>query len=181
MNQVVSCLLLSLEEKKIILPTAAVSEIIVYETPEFVPDTPVWFLGILTWRGIHMPLVNLETIAPFSVWLQKVEINSVEEKSREKEKYIAVLNRIQKPTNREGLDAGHQYPFFSILINGSPKLYRLNQGEIKMVDEEISKSSKFLMGVELKDSKALIPNLEYFWKIIDELPRRLQWFSQKAF
>ncbi len=60
MKQIISCLLLSLWEKKVIMPTAAIAEIVPYGAPEPVTDTPSWFLGVFSWRGIHVPLIDME-------------------------------------------------------------------------------------------------------------------------
>ena len=173
-DQIIPCLLLSFGEKKVILPTAAIAEIIPFEKPELVIDTPSWFIGMLTWRGIHIPLVNMQEIQPFSTWHEETSEGSLQ---NQKNVYIAILNRFQKISENSGLDPERQYPFFSILINGVPKLYRLSVGKIKFVSRDESEGTPFLMEVKIQNNQAFIPNLQYFWGIIDELPLRLQSFK----
>lgn len=175
MQPIISCLLLSLEDEKIILPTAAIAEIIPYEEPEVLNDSPRWFKGILTWRGIHIPLINMQTIEPFSAWQ---EVETKEALENKPETYVAILNRIEKTPDSEVVGSTHAYPFFSILIKEIPKLYRLMEEGIKLVNRERPEDSRFLMKVMVQSNQAFIPNLQYFWKIIDGLPSRLQWFRQ---
>jgi len=174
MQPTIACLLLSLEDEKIILPTAAIAEIIPYETPELLDDSPSWFKGILTWRGIHIPLINMQTIEPFSAWQEGETKETLENKP---ETYVAILNRMEKTPGSEAVGSTHPYPFFSILIKEIPKLYRLMEEGIKLVNRE-SSDSRFLMKIAVQSNQAFIPNLQYFWKIIDGLPSRLQWFRQ---
>jgi len=45
-----------------LLPNAAVAEIIGYQDPAAVESGPNWLLGLMSWRGISLPLISLEAI-----------------------------------------------------------------------------------------------------------------------
>jgi chemosensory pili system protein ChpC len=175
MSEILPCLLLPLPSGKIVLPTSAVAEIIPYEKPETIPDIPVWLLGILTWRGIHIPLVGLEKMEAFLSWNKNTE----EEVPDKTDSYsIAILNRIDKKISNNLDDSSHQYPFFSILLKGVPKLYRVAKDGIKLVAEQPEGNKRFILEARVQNDNACIPNLPYLWDIIDGLPSRLQWFRQ---
>ncbi|MEE8364404.1 MAG: chemotaxis protein CheW [Gammaproteobacteria bacterium] len=56
----VRCMLLPLSSLNLVIPNSGVAEIIGYSTPRPVPDTSDWFLGVVSWRGVDVPVVSLE-------------------------------------------------------------------------------------------------------------------------
>lgn len=53
---------LAMQKQAVILPGDVVAEIIPYEPLQRIGDTPDWFLGLLGWRGIQMPVVSFEML-----------------------------------------------------------------------------------------------------------------------
>ena len=173
MSDILPCLLLPLATQKIVLPTSAVAEIIVYEKPVSVIDVPPWLLGMLVWRGIHIPLVSLEKMEHFLSWNKKTEEKAAEDISLYS---IAILNRIDKKISQKAGEP-HQYPFFSILLKGAPKLYRIAKDSIKLVAKSDA-DKRLLLEARVQNDTVFVPDLSYLWEIIDGLPSRLQWFRQ---
>ncbi len=58
----VRCMLLPLVSVNLVIPNSAVAEIIGYSTPTKVPDTSDWFLGVVLWRGVYIPVVSVEVM-----------------------------------------------------------------------------------------------------------------------
>ena len=56
----VRCMLLPLVSVNLVIPSSAVAEIIGYFAPTKVPDTSDWFLGVVLWRGVYIPIVSIE-------------------------------------------------------------------------------------------------------------------------
>jgi chemosensory pili system protein ChpC len=54
---------ISLQKQGMILPEATVAEIIPYEPLQRVEDTPDWFLGLLGWRGVQVPVASFEMLS----------------------------------------------------------------------------------------------------------------------
>ena len=54
--------LLRVQKQVVILPSDAVAQIIPYEPLQRMEDTPEWFLGLLGWRGIQVPVVSFEML-----------------------------------------------------------------------------------------------------------------------
>lgn len=208
MNNNLACLFLPLFEKNILLPSAAVAEIVSYEKPQVLADVPAWFLGVLTWRGIQIPLVNLEEIEPHTAWhdtqlVMEPEANknpksNPETKLEESNYRIAVLNRIYKLQESElGTDSSlltekNLMSMAGDLQSAEKKtkypffavLLKRNPKlyRISNSDLHLIKESeqdvRYKMEVKVITDNAFIPNLANLWGIIDALPSRLQWFRQ---
>lgn len=61
-NQSVRCMLLPLSSINLVIPNSAVSEIIGYSEPRRLEDTLDWFLGVVLWRGVYVPVISVETM-----------------------------------------------------------------------------------------------------------------------
>lgn len=170
------CLLLPVEEKMLLLPTAAVAEIISYKESEIevLSDVPAWFLGMLNWRGTQIPLTTLENMESYLSW-----DNIKGQKSETRDKFhIAIINRITKINSDIQVQKFRQYPFFAIALKGTPKLTRISREVLNMDHKSTAIDPQFIMKVKIKEDIALVPNLVSFWKIIDTLPSRLQWLGK---
>jgi chemosensory pili system protein ChpC len=76
-----------LREMNLLLPNMAVAEIGSYRTPEEVPGAPDWFLGMVRWRTLRIPVISLEslcglTIPTNPVFSRLMIVNSVRPGSR---------------------------------------------------------------------------------------------------
>ena len=54
--------ILEMQKQAVILPGDVIAEIIPYEPLQRMEDTPEWFLGLLGWRGIQVPVVSFEML-----------------------------------------------------------------------------------------------------------------------
>ena len=54
------CILLTLQSENVIVPNAAVAEIIPSRNVEEIAGTPDWIMGSMRWRGYDVPLVSFE-------------------------------------------------------------------------------------------------------------------------
>ena len=61
--ETVHSLLLPINKELLLLPNAAVAEVITYSEPEAINDAPEWLLGILNWRERRIPLISFESIS----------------------------------------------------------------------------------------------------------------------
>ncbi len=178
MTTVIPCLMLPLHQKNILLPSMAVAEIIAYEEPKKIADVPQWLLGLLTWRGVPIPLAHLEKMDSPLAW------NAGHQETEAKQAgkyYIAVINRSKKIVSNPREKHASPYPFFAILVEGVPKLYHVSESAMKIVTQFPPQEKRFLMEVKIQNDCALIPHLESLWSMIDALPARLQWFRQMVF
>jgi chemosensory pili system protein ChpC len=56
-----------LREMNLLLPNMAVAEIGSYRTPEVVPGMPEWFLGMVRWRELRIPVISLESVCGLTI------------------------------------------------------------------------------------------------------------------
>ncbi len=172
MTDTVPCLMLSLQDKTLLVPSEAVAEIIPFEEPKSIEESPDWLLGVLSWRGINIPLGYLEKMESYLTW-SRGEIKHIEDKHKF---FIAVINRIYKIDTQD--QKTNQYPFFSIVLKNIPKLFRITKDGIKVVNKAKEGDPRYLMEIKIQNDRAFIPDLNALWKMIDSLPPRLQWFRQ---
>ena len=98
----IHCLLIPLHKEMLLLPNAAVAEVIAYSDPEAIPDAPDWLHGWLTWRDRKVPLISFEVASgrkvPSGIQGQR----------------IAVLNT---------LNSNPRVPYIAVVIQDIPKLH----------------------------------------------------------
>jgi chemosensory pili system protein ChpC len=58
----VRCMLLPLISLNLLIPNSAVAEIIGYSSPRQLSDTSEWFPGVVLWRGVYVPVVEVEKL-----------------------------------------------------------------------------------------------------------------------
>ena len=143
---ILSSLYLPIIGGSLVLPNVSVAEIVDYQTPEAISDTPEWFLGNIKWRGVTLPVISYERLndTPLPDDLSNTR--------------IAVINTIGK--DHETL------PFFAIVTQGIPRQTKIDQENIKEVEEGASLGPVDLMKVVIMGDEAIIPNVEYIEKMI---------------
>ncbi len=136
--QAVHCLLLPLFEETMLLPNAAVAEVISYAEPESIPDGPDWLLGWLPWRDRKVPLISFE-IASGRMVSDDLQGNR-----------IAVLNT---------LNSNPRVPYIAVLIQDLPKLHLVQPDSITARDDAEPRQS--VVGQYLADGEpVLVPDID---------------------
>lgn len=59
-NISVRCMLLPMSSISLVIPNSAVAEIIGYSEPRRLEGSSDWFLGVVLWRGVYVPVVSVE-------------------------------------------------------------------------------------------------------------------------
>lgn len=134
----VHSLVLPLQDGQLLLPNAAVAEIIEYRTPESAPDQPEWNLGTVTWRGLEIPLVSFEAFVGQDVSAESTRLR------------IAVLNT---------LNGNADLPFIGVVLKGIPRL--LTAGADSVAPEAGESSEQGVLArVQAGGEGALIPDID---------------------
>ena len=105
----IKCVLLTLQSENVIVPNAAIAEIIASRDVAELDNAPAWLLGKMNWRGIDVPLVSFESAGGFE---GKVSSST----------QIAVLYSMQKDS---------VYPFIGLAISGVPHVSVFNREQIR--------------------------------------------------
>lgn len=148
-NQVLSCVLIPVANRQLLLPNVAVAEIVDYADPQAAPKgSPDWLVGHMIWRGLNLPLISYDAANGGRALTP--------ESNRGR---IAVLNAIS--------ERRQQVPFVAIVTQGIPRLVKVDESLVREIQLETGPADR--MGVELEGQELYIPNLEYLEKLAAEL------------
>jgi len=138
-QSIIPSLYLPVSKQQLLLPNVSVAEVVSYQAPTNSPTTPDYFLGMIEWRGINIPVISYE--------LANKEIPSKLTKNAR----IAVINTIGK----------HQasLPFFAIVTQGIPRLVKVQDDLIKSIEKNTGKADSIIVKVD--GEEAIIPDIEF--------------------
>lgn len=145
-TQEIRGVLLPVGERPLLLPNAAVAEVIGFLEPEPQSEIPDWLLGRIEWRGRHVPVVS---------WERMVEGREPDWNAQRVR--IAVLNT---------LNGNPDLPHIGILSVGLARLVRIHANAL--TEDPLGEDTSPLVSaaVVIADSTAWIPDL-------DELERQV--------
>jgi len=130
-------LIIPLQDRNLLLPNVAVAEVVPYMRPRAIADAPDWMLGVISWRGLNIPLISYDR-------LHGVQTEGVIGQAR-----IAVINTVHA---NGGLE------FYALVTAGIPQLKRANTDNIQEVSADAGEGQ--LSQVQLADIAAVIPDLD---------------------
>ncbi len=123
---------------KILFPNTLVAEVIGYEEPLAIENSPEWLLGKVNWRGWNIPLVSYAGMV-------HGDAEPVGPHTR-----IAVI---------KGIHHTDELPYLAIITNGVPRLQTITQGDLQA--HEIKEDYPGMaFRVTIHDELADIPDME---------------------
>ena len=134
---VVHSMLIPLRGEPLILPCAAVAEIVPCPRPERVDGSPEWWLGNIPWRGRTIAVVSFESACGGA---------GVSEPPA----HVAVMN---------GQTGHSELSFYAIAIKSIPRLLKVDDKTLTPQDPEAIRNPLVLARVLVKGEPALIPDL----------------------
>lgn len=141
---VISSFYLPVSNGNLLLPNVSVAEVVEFQDPEE-QDGPEFFLGIIRWRGISVPLISYE--------LANEQAFSFSTSSR-----VAVINSIGKDNER--------LPFFAIATQGIPRLVKISEDSIEAAGEKTGPAEASRVRVD--GEEASIPDLLYMESLLSK-------------
>lgn len=144
----VHCLMLPLSKAILLLPNAAVAEIIDYIAPEALADAPDWVLGKITWRERSIPLISFEAASGGKVV------------AAAKTSRIAVLNT---------LNGNVRVPYIGLLTQAIPHLQPVREQLISEDDSSRAQRPFVACHANVDEVQVLIPDLDDLEKHIEAL------------
>jgi len=141
----VKCIVLKTNSDELLLPNAAVAEIVPIRNIINVANRPNWMLGYLDWRGNSVPLVSFEAMG--GARMPSLASGAIK---------AAMLFAIGEDKN---------FPFMSILVQGSPSIVNVNEQDVVDNKEEITHAA-VEKKVMLSKGNYSILNLEKLEEII---------------
>lgn len=135
----VASLLIPMHGEPLILPNVSVAEIVPLNDIEMMDDTPGWYIGLVEWRSVKVPLLSFESLNGDAL----IEPNEFTR--------MAVINGTQDTA---------KLPFFAIMVQGIPRLVRVFPEEIGRDSPEDGEGDAEAMHVLVNGEKAVIPDLD---------------------
>lgn len=132
---------ISLQKQGVLLPQSNIAEIIPYEPLQRLENTPDWFLGLLSWRGIQVPVVSFEMLTVERASFSLVSVSSAS---------LVII---------KGLNSQEALPYHAMVAQTIPRLVELN--EEMLLDPEESAAQTETARVRYEDELMSIPDLDY--------------------
>jgi chemosensory pili system protein ChpC len=107
--QSVKCTILTLRSENVMVPNAAIAEIISARDAAHVDNTPDWYVGKMPWRDVDVPLVSFEAAAGSEA--KGINLNT----------QVAVLYAVSQ---------GAKYPYLGLVISGVPHVSTFSKDQI---------------------------------------------------
>ena len=117
-NKNIKSIILTLKNELVVVPNAAVAEIISVQDVREVEGSPQWMLGKARWRGVELPVVSYEAAGGDNA--QAVNINT----------QVAVMYSVSNE-----IDNDNKYPYIGLAMHGVPHVSTFSRDQIK-TDEQ---------------------------------------------
>lgn len=145
--EAVHCLLIPLHKETMLLPNAAVAEVIAYSDPEAIPDAPDWLEGWLNWRDRKVPLISFE-VASGRKMPSDIQAHR-----------IAVLNT---------LNSNPRVPYIAVMIQDIPKLH-LIQPDTLTERKDVNPRQSIVAQLLADGEPVIIPDLDDLEQRVERL------------
>jgi chemosensory pili system protein ChpC len=140
-TQEIRGVLIQVEGARLLLPNAAISEVLSFAPPDAVPGAPDWLLGRIRWRGWQLPLVSF------------ARLSGVADEQGGLGNKVIVL---------KALGGDQRAPYFALLTQGFPRLVTVSRERLVSDPEAQSGLPEAVSAlVALNDDEAWIPDLGY--------------------
>lgn len=141
--------LVPLQKSRLLLPAAVVAEIIPYEPLQRIAGTPDWFVGILSWRAVQIPVLSYEMLTIDRGSFSLVSVASAS---------LIIVRALRTREDR---------PFYAIVSQAVPDLIQISGDAISDSMEEIEETE--LAKAKIGEALFSIPDLEYIEASINEV------------
>ena len=118
MSEEIKCIILKVNGDELLMPNAAVAEIIPIKNIINVANKPGWMLGYLDWRGHSVPLVSFEAMG--NIRMPSLATGNVK---------AAILFSIREDSS---------FPYISILVQDTPTVINVKEEDLISNKEEIT-------------------------------------------
>lgn len=135
----VKCLLLPVAGPPLVIPNAAVAELITQNTVTTVADAPDWLLGRGSWRGLDIPLIAFDRLS-----------GEREEVPPSSGRFVVLFGLEQ-----EGAPA-----FYGVRIERLPRSETVDTDNLVAADDAEHDSQFVAMRARLGDNDCLIPDFD---------------------
>lgn len=133
-------MLIPLHDGRLVLPNAAVAEIIGYRDPDAAPVNAPWLQGKVSWRQRQVPVVDFERLlgnAPRAAGIRQ---------------RIAVCYAPQ---------TDQHWPLIGVVSQGIPRLLRINRDIVESATAGPAGESAIKMRISIAGERLIVPDLSF--------------------
>jgi chemotaxis signal transduction protein len=142
-------LLIPQRQTPLLLPSAAVIEIIGYRELSADDAAPSWMLGRFEWRHLHLPLVSMERLL------------GVSRERRRGRRRIVVIHVF---------DERLEHPFVGVDATGMPRMAHIDEESLEVAErQDWPQDWPVLYKVKVQGTEALGPDLDRLGALVAEL------------
>lgn len=123
-----------------LLPSAAVAEVIGYRTPDALHDQPQWVQGTVSWHQRDIPVLDFERL------MGRDDLGAG---IRQR---IAVCYAI---------GGNADWPLLGLLTQGIPRLLRVSKNSIQVASGDEAGAKPVRMSVSIAGESLIVPDLEF--------------------
>jgi chemosensory pili system protein ChpC len=138
--------ILEMQKQAVILPGDVVAEIIPYEPLQRMGDAPEWFLGLLGWRGIQVPVVSFEMLTVERASFSLVSVAS------------ANLVIVRGDTDQAML------PFYALVAQTDPVAHEISDEMLIGTEDTVKRTE--IARAKFNNDVLSVPNLGYLQKAL---------------
>ena len=149
-DKAVKCIILTLKKDNVLVPSAAVAEIMSVESVDEVTDSPNWLLGTIKWRGEAIPLVSFEALS------------GEEDLSLNRSTQIAVLYGLNDDETLES-------PYIGLKISGVPHVSKFTADQIKVNEQDFAEHGLVAQRVKVNGVSMSILDIDAMSTMVAEL------------
>jgi chemosensory pili system protein ChpC len=136
----IKCVLLTLRTENVVVPNAALAEIVSLRDVSKVDNAPQWLLGKMHWRGVDIPLVSFEAAAEGA--------NAAMSANQ-----AAVIHLISA-------DGKAVYPYVGLSISGVPHISEFTKEQITVDAQERKAHPMVAQRIRINGAAASILNID---------------------
>ena len=125
---------------RLLMPNAAIAEILSVVDPEPMPGAPDWVLGQVRWRGWQVPLVSYTKLAGLAA--------------------SDALLRGQRVLVLKALGGHARLPYFALLTQGFPRLVSVGADSLETIEDGIDDDGVIAARIRYQDESAIVPDLD---------------------
>jgi len=138
-SPVIHCMLAPAEKETLLLPTGVMAEVIDFQNPSPLDDSPPWLLGQIEWENRQVPVFS------FSALINAGEIGKIPTKSK-----ILII---------KSLADSARVPYLGILLSDLPRMLNVMEKDMIQTGDD-KKSLGVFSRITLEDQPAIVPDLD---------------------
>jgi len=138
-SPVIHCMLAPAETETLLLPTGVMTEVVDFQNPSHLDDSPPWLLGQMEWEDRQIPVFS------FSALINARDIEKISNKSK-----ILII---------KSLADSARVPYLGILLSDLPRMLNVKESDLIQTGDD-KKSLGVFSRITIEDQPAIVPDLD---------------------